>query len=142
MIAIQNETENFVHDLRLQPILATMMTEDMAEKMRKILENMPIEKSLEVYIDTLYKMGDFYVTTLAVKHPLLQRKNMSTNQLFSEPIIPIGYQIHDRRLAKDHKMFLLNVQEAIDEKYTEEMLHSFKNKNLICVADGEFHDEN
>ena len=141
MIAVRNETENFVRDLRLQPIAATMMTEDMAEEMRKILENMPLEKALEVYIDTLYKMGDFYVTTIAVKHPLLERKNMSTNQLFSEPVIPIAYEIHDRRLAKDHKMFLYNVQEAVDEKYTEETLHSFKNKNLICVADGEFHDE-
>ena len=35
---------------------------------------------------------------------------------------------------------MANLQEAIDEKYTNNQLHSFKNKNIISCTDGEFQD--
>ena len=141
IIAVQNETGNFVRDLRLQPLFATLMADEMKNEVQRVLENMPIEKALETGEDSVFGTGDFNITTLSMKHPMLERKNMSTNQLFPEPVIPIAMQIHDRRLGDDHKLFLYHIGKAIDEKYSSDNLASFKNKNMILVADGEFHDK-
>ena len=140
MLAVQNETGNFVRDLRLQPLLCSMMCDEMRDEFRKILSEMPIEEAIEVYKDTVFGMGPFFATTFSFKHPLLERINMSTNQKFPEPVIPLGFEIHERKLLKDHKLFLYNIAEAVDEGTNKDNLNTFKNKHMISITDAEFAD--
>ena len=106
IVAVQDETGNFVLDLRFAPTLVTMMCEEMKEEIKKVLENMPLEQKLVTFEDTLFGLGEFYATGFSFQHPLLERRVMSTTQLFKEPVITLGYEIHDRKYKDDHKMFL------------------------------------
>ena len=79
VIAVQNETGNFVRDHQIKPLHVSMMTDDMRNEVNKILENMPVQQPLEYYMDTQFGVGDFFATQAGVKHPMFERRVMSTN---------------------------------------------------------------
>ena len=138
IVAVTDETGNFVCDFRHAPICVTMMCEEMKDEIKKVLENMPLEQKLVTFEDTLFGFSPFYATGFSYQHLLLERRVMSTTQLFKEPVITLGYEVHDRKYKDDHKMFLYQLQKAINDKYTRHTLHSFRNKKMISVVDGEF----
>ena len=47
----------------------------------------------------------------------MTRKNI---QILPEPIIPLAFELHDRKLGEDHSMFIYQVRKAIDDKYQED----------------------
>lgn len=52
--------------------------------------------------DTTFNVGDFYLSVLLVKHHLLK----------SEPVVPLVYMFHDRKLETTHKDFFTVVKKV------------------------------
>ena len=52
--------------------------------------------------DTTFNLGDFYVSSLIVKHPLFQER----------PAIPVAIMLHHRRTKQVHEAFLREVLDA------------------------------
>ena len=55
-----------------------------------------------------------------------------------ETTIIRAYEIHERKVPDDHKMFLYQVRIAVDEKYSKNIEHSFQNQQIFSCRDGEF----
>ena len=64
-----------------------------------MLKDPAFKGPLFIYYDTVFKMGDFYVTSLVVKLSIFKEK----------PILPMGYMVHEKKDKVDHKRFMDNV---------------------------------
>lgn len=74
---------------------------------------------LVLAIDTMYKLGDFFVTPITYRHTEFQ----------DCPIMALAYLFHQRRYEREHDMFLQSIVEAIPALKTS--------KRHIFVSDEE-----
>jgi len=84
-------------DLLCIAALKSVVTE--LDKFLKLKQDEPIT----LFYDTTFSLGDFYVSTLCVKHILFE----------GEPVIPVAFFLHERKFRKYHETFLRSMTEII-----------------------------
>ena len=99
---------NIVIHLIPQPLVETLDT-----LMR--ISSLPVT----LHYDTVFNMGDFYLSTLVFRHDMFK----------GNPIIPVGYFVHSRRFHEDHINFLTTIRKTIT------LLSA---RRVILVTDREF----
>ena len=72
-----------------------------------------------LHYDTVFNMGDFYLSTLIFKHTMFK----------NSPVLPFGFLVHTRRYQVDHMQFM----EAI-----RQLSPILASKRIIIVSDREF----
>ena len=146
MVAVQHECPDFCLEMRyggsLKPAIhGSYCSGDMQKEVRQILEETPVNQRLITEIDTTFDIGPYCVTRYSMQHPMLERRVLSSNQINSEPTIPVSYEIHERRGKKDHPRFLENNFEAIDAPYAEDDLRTLKKDLHLSQKDVEDADK-
>ena len=69
--------------------------------------------------DTTFNLGDYYVSVLLFRNVELER----------DPIMPLAYAIHERKLKKSHNEIFSFLSESLPDLKTS--------KNVIMVTDSE-----
>jgi len=89
-----------------------------------LLENLEVllkvsSSPVVLHYDTVFNMGDFYLSTLVYRNSMFQ----------NDPITPAAFFIHSRRLKEDHLLFMQNLRQ---------LLPLLASKKLLMVTDREF----
>lgn len=109
---------DFVSRFTLHPrILVHLMAYPLISSMNQLLKvaNEPVS----LHCDTLFNMGDYYLSTLSYRHGIFK----------GEPIVPAAFFIHSRRFHNDHLDFF---------KSFTAMLPSILTKKINIITDREF----
>ena len=72
-----------------------------------------------LHYDTMFNMGDFYLSTLVCQNSIFQE----------DPITPVAFFIHSKRLKEDHLLFVKSLRCS---------LPLWASKRLLIVTDREF----
>lgn len=62
-------------------------------------ENGAYDKSLKIYYDTTFNIGNYYLSIFSYRYYVLD----------GDPVIPAAFLIHQRKFAVDHNSFLLKL---------------------------------
>lgn len=73
---------------------------------------------MQLFYDTIFNLGDFYVSTLAMQHPLFRET----------PVIPIPFMLHERKFQSCHEKF---INEIINE------VPKIREMNICVITDRE-----
>ena len=117
------EEGKFCQKLEIHPDLMCLFAlPKLLDEFEKILKN--IKEPILMHYDTTFNIGDFYVSMLVVRHPLLE----NTSNLCT-PAIPIAFLFHERKFTKTHKYFFEQLSESVP---------ILKNtKNAVFITDRE-----
>lgn len=80
-----------------------MMSDELLKKLNRLLK-LPVNsrnKMLEVFYDTTFQLGQYYVSILSFRHPLFVER----------PVIPCAFLLHQRKFSFYHREFLWLVTE-------------------------------
>ena len=80
---------------------------------------MLLKVPVTLHYDTVFNMGDFYLSTLVFQHSIFEK----------DPIIPVAYFIHSRRYQQDHIKFMQILRQS---------LPLLAAKKILMVTDREF----
>ena len=116
---------------------AVMISEPSLENFKEVLKNIDPEIPVVFGYDTTFKYGEFFVSTLNYRHPLMKNVKEGTGHTNHEPIIPLAFFIHERRHATDHKQAFAHMQ-AVLQTATQDITPSFDTVPKIFCADREF----
>ena len=116
---------------------AVLISDQSIENFKEVLRNMDPEEPLVLGYDTTYKYGEFFVSTLNYRHPLMENVKEHTSHTNHEPIIPLAFFIHERRHITDHKQAFDHMQ-AVLQTATKDMTPSFDTVPKVFLADREF----
>lgn len=97
--------------------LMPCLLQESLETLLKVMSN-----SITLHYDTVFNIGDFYLSTLTYRHSLFE----------GDPIIPCVFLIHSRRFHEDHQYFLEQVGKEVS---------LLKTKRVNVVTDREFRFE-
>jgi hypothetical protein len=99
--------KDFITDYRAafkyQNNIVYMISDPLLKKLNRLLK-LPVNsemKMVEVYYDTTFQLGHFYVSILSFRHPLLANR----------PVIPCAFLLHQRKFAVNHREFLSMVSQ-------------------------------
>lgn len=105
--------------------------EEIAEMSRLRIAN---DAPIVFHYDTTYNTGEYYVSTLSVRHDLLQHTQDSRRVHNPSPVIPVAFLIHQKKLKVNHQQFFQNVTRQLDAKTRGE----FSATPKVLVSDQEF----
>ena len=109
---------DFIRHFSIHPtVIVRMIPQSLIEALDVIIRIS--SQPLTLHYDTVFNMGDFYLSTLLFRHQMFK----------GNPIIPIGFLIHSRRFHDDHVQFLSFIQKCVNQ---------LASKKLIIVTDREF----
>ncbi len=95
---------HFIRKIQTFPHLTcAMMSHPVSKFFSRLLKATDPDEPVELYYDTTYKMGDYYVSTLTFRHTFF----------VGDPCVPLAFLIHTRRFHDDHTAFLELVRSEI-----------------------------
>ena len=112
------EPQDFIRSLSVYPnVIVHMIAQPLIEGLEIVLK-MSTEPIM-LHYDTVFNMGDFYLSTLLFKHSMFK----------SHPVVPFGFLVHTRRFLKDHVRFMEVIRQSSP---------FLTSKKIIIVTDREF----
>jgi len=75
--------------------------------------------SVTLHYDTVFNMGNFYLSTLLFRHSVFK----------GQPVVPFAFLVHTRRFIDDHVRFM----EALRQSFP-----CLASKKIVIVTDTEF----
>ena len=114
----RGEPQNFLRHFQIFPtIVIHLMPQPLLENLEMLLKVNTTPVTL--HYDTVFNMGDFYLSTLVFRHSIFEK----------DPITPVAYFIHSRRYQQDHIQFMQLLRQSIP------LLAA---KRVLMVTDREF----
>ena len=99
----KGEPKDFIRHISIYPnILLHLWEQSLLDTLENLLR-MPLSHTVTLHYDTVFNVGDFYLSTLLFCHSMFKR----------HPIVPVGFFIHSRRFHEDHKRFLEMVRQTL-----------------------------
>jgi hypothetical protein len=141
LFIVQNMLPNFVHDITLTPgnIRVHLATHTAMDELARILEhNRHQEEAILFHYDTSYKFGNFYLSTLCIRHPFMEVRRRRPDTVDTRPIMPVAFFLHERRELIHHNTFLEWVQRIVDLRCTDFETRNFTNTSKLITTDQEF----
>ena len=115
----KGEAKDFIRHVSVYPnIILHLLAQPLLDSLELLLR-LPLSHSAMLHYDTVFNIGDFYLSTLLFRQYMFKR----------HPMVPIGFFIHSRRFHEDHQCFLEAVRRA---------LPTINSKKIIIVTDREF----
>ena len=95
------EPQYFIRNLSVYPnVIVHMIAQPLIEGLEIVLKMST--KPIMLHYDTVFNMGDFYLSTLLFKHSMFK----------SYPVILFGFLIHTRRFLEDHLRFMEVIRQS------------------------------
>lgn len=140
LITIGNMNADFVQEQLLQNTIRVYCATHAAvgEVVRILTHKKHRKESLLFHLDTTYKFTNLYLTTLSIRHPLMEVRKPKKNAVDTRPIMPVAFFLHENRELIHHQEFLRWVQETIDKQCKDSK--NFSNARKILTTDREFKD--
>lgn len=114
----KGEPISFLQYFSVHPtILLHLIAQPLADALDVLLR--ASSKPVILHYDTVFNMGDFYLSTLVFRHNMFQKS----------PVIPIAFIIHSCQFQEDHLKFLAAIRKRVN------LLSS---KRIVVVSDREF----
>ena len=114
----RGEPQDFLRHFQIFPTITIhLMPQPLLENLEMLLKVSTTPVTL--HYDTVFNMGDFYLSTLVFRHALFE----------SNPITPVAYFIHSRRYQQDHMQFMQLLRQSMP------LLAA---KKILMVTDREF----
>lgn len=114
----KGETHDFLRYFQIHPTTVLhLMSQPLLENLEMLLK--VSTEPVTLHYDTVFNMGDFYLSTLVFRNSIFQ----------NAPITPVAYFIHSRRFSEDHLQFMRAVRNS---------LPLLSAKRMIMVTDREF----
>lgn len=111
------QLNGFILHVKAVPDLEVMVgLKEAFEEFNRLLQLK--DENINVFYDTTFELGDFYVSTLAYQHIMFSEK----------PCIPVAFMIHERKFQKCHEQFLEVVKLKVPK---------LKTTNICVVTDRE-----
>ena len=115
----KGEAKDFIRHVSVYPnIILHLLAQPLLDSLELLLR-LPLSHSAMLHYDTVFNIGDFYLSTLLFRQYIFKR----------HPMVPIGFFIHSQRFHEDHQCFLEAVRRA---------LPTINSKKIIIVTDREF----
>ena len=113
-------SKDFVTHITIHPrVIVHLLLQPLLDSLDHLLKVNSDSEPTVLHYDTVFNIGDFYLSTLTFRHGIFA----------GNPIIPCAYFIHSRRFHSDHQLFL----EAVTD-----VVHSLLSKRIVIVTDREF----
>lgn len=126
---------NVVREFKTNPVHIEMMTEHMVKELTKLTRaRQNDDEPMLFHYDTTFNCGQFYVSTLSVRHDLMKHRNSRGEMGSGEPTVPVAFLVHQNRLKANHKELFETVNKVMDA-HTR---HEFSNTPKVLVSDAEF----
>ena len=114
----KGESKDFLRHFQIYPTVCIHLIP------HPLLENLEVLLKVSshpviLHYDTVFNMGDFYLSTLVCRNSIFQK----------DPITPVAFFIHSRRLKEDHLLFMKSLRHS---------LPLLASKRLLIVTDREF----
>lgn len=110
--------QDFIRQLQVYPtVIGHLIPHPLLESLETLLK--VSTEPVILHYDTVFNMGDFYLSTLVFRHSMFS----------NNPIIPTAFFIHSRRFQEDHTQFV---------KVIRKSLPLVASKRIIMVTDREF----
>ena len=114
----KGEPLDFIRKFSVHPnVIVQMIGQPIIEELETALKLST--EPVTLHYDTVFNMGDFYLSTLIFKHTMFK----------NSPVLPFGFLVHTRRYQVDHMQFM----EAI-----RQLSPILASKRIIIVSDREF----
>ena len=114
----KGDPQDFITRLSVYPnVIVRMSAQPLMDSLESLMRLS--SESVTLHYDTVFNMGDFYLSTLLFRHSVFK----------SCPVVPVAFLVHTRRFIDDHTRFM----EAI--RQSSPFLAS---KKIIIVTDREF----
>lgn len=115
----KGEAKDFIRHVAVYPnIILHLIAQPLLDSLELLLR-LPLSHSVMLHYDTVFNIGDFYLSTLLFRQYMFKK----------HPLVPIGFFIHSRRFHEDHQCFLEVVRRA---------LPTINSKKIVIVTDREF----
>lgn len=126
---------NMIKEFKTNPIHIEIVNDHVVKEVAKLTKaHVEGDRPLLFHYDTTYNCGQYYVSTLSMRHPLIKHRNARGEQGTGEPVIPIAHMIHQNRLQANHKEVFETVTKVLDAQTR----HAFSNTPKVLVSDAEF----
>ncbi|XP_060607618.1 uncharacterized protein LOC132759787 [Ruditapes philippinarum] len=96
------QLENYILSIKTTPDLEVILgNSEMLDELNRLLQLN--DQNVELYYDTTFNLGDFYVSTLVCQHPMFKER----------PTVPIAFMLHERKFQKCHESFIEILKDKI-----------------------------
>lgn len=99
------EEQPFIQQYTLPRLVLPLFCQPLLDEMQSMV-NIAHMQLTELYYNTFFKMGDFFLSTLCFKHTMMNDIDGKA------PIIPVAFLIHEGHLKADHDDFLSSVRKS------------------------------
>ena len=133
-----NYMGSFVIDMHITPHLVIVCVSDRgADELIFVCQNITIGKRLVLHYDTTFQYGDYFLSVLCYRHPLVERSSSRKTNVNNEAIVPLAIIIHHKKSTFVHADALKTIAARLDGGNSESK-HSFSNTPKVFVSDREF----
>ena len=114
----KGEKEEFIRHFSIHPtILVHLIPQSLLDSLELVLK-ISLD-TVVLHYDTVFNIGDYYLSTLMFRHSLFKHN----------PVVPLAFFIHSRRFAESHHNFIKAIRQALPVLAT---------KKVFVVTDQEF----
>jgi len=114
----KGKPQDFLCQLQVYPTVCVhMIAQPLLENLEMLLKVSTIPVIL--HYDTVFNMGDFYLSTLVFRNSIFQK----------DPVTPVAFFIHSQRFQEDHMLFMESLRQS---------LPLLAAKKILMVTDREF----
>ena len=114
----KGEPQDFISHLSIYPnVIVRMSAQPLMESLESLMRLS--SSSITLHYDTVFNMGDFYLSTLLFRHSVFK----------GQPVVPFAFLVHTRRFIDDHVRFM----EALSQSFP-----CLASKKFIIVTNREF----
>jgi len=114
----KGDPHEFIRKISVHPnVIVQMVGQPLIDELETVLKLST--EPVMIHYDTVFNMGDFYLSTLIFKHSMF--KNC--------PVLPFGFLVHNRRYQEDHMQFMEVIRSSSS---------CLASKKVIIVTDREF----
>jgi hypothetical protein len=127
----------FVVDIQLQPhLVVTCITDRGAAELQEVLKLLRPGMSLILHYDTKIPYGDYFISVLSYRHPLIEPAGEKASSVSKEAIVPLAFVIHHKKAQNVHAGAFEKIGQRLDGENPESKL-SFSSTPKVMVSDRE-----
>ena len=114
----KGDPQDFISHLSIYPnIIVRMSAQPLIESLESLMRLS--SSSVTLHYDTVFNMGDFYLSTLLFRHSVFK----------GQPVVPFAFLVHTRRFIDDHVRFMESIRQSFP---------CLASKKMVIVTDREF----
>lgn len=91
------------------------------EELNKLLQLK--DHLVTIFYDTIFNLGDFYVSTVAIQHPMFKET----------PVLPIAFMLHERKFQSCHEHFIEELKKKITKLSEKIFAVSLTGKRVLST---------